>query len=68
MLEPAQDNHQAGNAGISDSQFSFSPQQSEGQFIRLSGLPPGKRRKAAEEMVKAICDRPGQALKLRSPI
>jgi hypothetical protein len=62
LLEPAKNNHKAGNAGISDSQFSFSPQQSEGQFIRLSGLPSGKRRKAAEEMVKAICDRPGQAL------
>ena len=61
LLEPAKDNDQAGNAGISDSQFSFSPQQSDGQFIRLSGLPSGKRRKAAEEMVKAICDRPGQA-------
>lgn len=62
LLEPARNNHQAGNAGISDSKFTFSPQQSEGQFIRLSGLPPRKRRKAAEEMVKAICDRPGQAL------
>jgi pPIWI RE three-gene island domain Z len=62
LLEPARDNDKAGNAGISDSQFSFSPQQSEGQFIRLSGLPSGKRRKASEEMVKAICDQPGQAL------
>ena len=61
LLEPAKDNDRAGNAGISDSQFTFSPQQSEGWFIRLSGLPSGKRRKAAEEMVKAICDRPGQA-------
>ncbi|NES19546.1 MAG: hypothetical protein F6K41_11605 [Symploca sp. SIO3E6] len=61
LLEPAKDNDKAGNAGISDSEFTFSPQQSEGKFIRLSGLPPGKRRKAAEYMVKAICERPGKA-------
>ncbi|MGB7518444.1 MAG: hypothetical protein WA896_02290, partial [Spirulinaceae cyanobacterium] len=42
LLEPAKNNHQAGGTGISNSKFSFSPQQSEGQFIRLSGRPPVK--------------------------
>ena len=63
LLEPAKDNQTAGDAGISDSQFCFNPQQTpQGNFIALSGLPPGARRKAAEEMVKAICYQPGQAL------
>ncbi|MGK7914245.1 MAG: hypothetical protein AB4038_01660, partial [Prochloraceae cyanobacterium] len=63
LLEPAPDNQKAGNAGINDSQFSFNPQQTpQGNFIALSGLPPGARRKAAEEMIKAICYRPGQAV------
>ena len=63
MLEPAKGNQKAGDAGISDSEFSFSPQQAaQGNFIALSGLSSGARRKAAEEMVKAICYQPGQAL------
>ncbi|MGK7897697.1 MAG: hypothetical protein AB4372_29795 [Xenococcus sp. (in: cyanobacteria)] len=63
LLEPAQDNQKAGDTGINDSQFSFNPQQTpQGNFIALSGLPPGARRKAAEEIVKAICYQPGQAL------
>lgn len=62
LLEPAKNNDKAGDIGIKGSQFSFSPQQSDGRFISLSGLPSGKRLKAAEEMVKAICERSGQAL------
>ncbi|MEG5040492.1 MULTISPECIES: pPIWI_RE_Z domain-containing protein [unclassified Microcoleus] len=62
LLEPASNNHQAGDAGIGESEFFFTPQQNAvGNDIALSGLPPAARKKAAEEMVKAICNRPGQA-------
>jgi len=62
LLEPASNNHQAGDAGIAESEFFFTPQQNAvGKDIALSGLPPKARKKAAEEMVKAICNRPGQA-------
>ncbi len=61
LLEPASNNQTAGDAGISESQFCCSPQQATGDFIALSGLPQAARRKAAEDMVKAICYKPGQA-------
>ncbi|MBE9228345.1 hypothetical protein IQ264_23275 [Phormidium sp. LEGE 05292] len=61
LLEPAPDNNKAGDAGIGESEFSFKPQQSGGKYIALSGLAPAVRKKAADEMVKAICYSPGQA-------
>jgi hypothetical protein len=61
LLEPATDNRTAGNAGISDSRFVFSPQRTTDGPVALSGLPPAARRKAAEDLVKAICYRAGQA-------
>ncbi|MBR8834071.1 MAG: hypothetical protein DSM106950_08520 [Stigonema ocellatum SAG 48.90 = DSM 106950] len=62
LLEPASNNDTAGNAGISESEFFFSPQRNAaGKYIALSGKPPDERRKAADEMVKAICHSPGQA-------
>ena len=61
LLEPATDYDTAGDAGISESEFFFKPQQNAGKYIALSGLPPAARKKAADEMVKAICNRPGQA-------
>ncbi|HLO85520.1 MAG TPA: hypothetical protein VK203_11035 [Nostocaceae cyanobacterium] len=57
LLEPASNNHKAGNAGISDSEFVYSAQQnSVGKYIALSGLPPEERKIAADEMVRAISD------------
>ncbi|MBD2607349.1 hypothetical protein H6G81_23170 [Scytonema hofmannii FACHB-248] len=62
LLESASNNHTAGDAGIGESDFFFSPQRNEkGKYIALSGKPPDERRKAADEMVKAICHSPGQA-------
>lgn len=62
LLEPATNNDKAGDAGIGESEFFFSPQRnSVGKYIALSGLPPAARKKAADEMVKAICYTPGQA-------
>ncbi|MCT7996542.1 hypothetical protein [Laspinema olomoucense] len=61
LLEPAPTNDRAGDAGIDDSEFFFRPQQSAGRYIALSGQPPAVRKNNAEEMVKAICSRPGQA-------
>ena len=62
LLEPATNNDTAGDAGIGESEFVFSPQCStKGKYIALSGLPPASRKRAADEMVKAICYNPGQA-------
>lgn len=65
LLEPAKNNRTAGDAGIGESDFFFSPQQNHvgkyGKYIALSGLQPANRKTAAQEMVKAICYRPGQA-------
>ena len=62
LLEPAQNNHAAGDAGIGESNFFFSPQQNQvGKYIALSGLKPASRKKADEDMVRAICHKPGQA-------
>ncbi|MBW4679712.1 MAG: hypothetical protein KME19_06310 [Microcoleus vaginatus WJT46-NPBG5] len=61
LLEPAANNDKAGDAGIGESEFFFRPQQSAGKFIALSGQPPAVRKHKAEEMVKAICNKPGQA-------
>lgn len=62
LLEPATNNGMAGDAGIGESAFFFSPQRrTDGEYIALSGLPPATRKKAADEMVKAICYTPGQA-------
>jgi len=62
LLEPATNNYKAGNAGIGESKFFFSPQRNTvGNYIALSGLPPDMRKAAANEMVKAICHSPGQA-------
>ena len=61
LLEPATNNDTAGDAGIGESEFFFSPQNSVGKYIALSGLSPAARKKAADEMVKSICYTPGQA-------
>ncbi|PMB53114.1 hypothetical protein CEN39_06235 [Fischerella thermalis CCMEE 5201] len=62
LLEPTTNNHTAGDAGIAESEFFFSPQKNvAGKYIALSGLLPKDRQKAAEEIVKAICYKPGQA-------
>lgn len=61
LLKPASDNDTAGDAGISESEFFFKPQKKAGKYIALSGLPPAARKKAADDLVKAICQRPGQA-------
>lgn len=62
LLEPASDNDTAGDAGISESEFFFKPQQNTaGHYIALSGLPPAERKTAADDMVKAISRSPGQA-------
>ena len=62
LLEPASNNHKAGDAGIGESEFFFTPQQNAvGNYIALSGLPPAARKKAVKEMVEAVCNRPGQA-------
>ncbi|MCT7953126.1 hypothetical protein NG798_25335 [Ancylothrix sp. C2] len=61
LLEPAPNNDKAGDAGIGESEFFFSPQQSAGRYIALSGQPPAARKKKAEEMVKAICNKSGEA-------
>lgn len=62
LLEPAINNGNSGDAGIGESDFFFSPQlNAAGKYIALSGKPPGERKKAADEMVKAICHSPGQA-------
>ena len=62
LLEPANNNHTTGDVGIGESEFFFSPQRNPvGKHIALSGLLPTHRKKAVEEMVKAICYKPGQA-------
>ena len=62
LLEPAPSNNTAGDAGIGESEFFCNPQlSSTGKYIALSGLPPAARKKAADEMVKAICSRKGLA-------
>jgi hypothetical protein len=61
LLEPAPNNDKAGDAGIGESEFFFKPQQSAGRYIALSGQPPATRKKKAEEMVKAICNKSGEA-------
>jgi pPIWI RE three-gene island domain Z len=61
LLEPAPNNDKAGDAGIGESEFFFRPQQSTGRYIALSGQPPAVRKNKAEEMVKAICNKPGQS-------
>ncbi|MUG97168.1 hypothetical protein F7734_34495 [Scytonema sp. UIC 10036] len=62
LLEPASNNNTAGDAGIGESDFFFSPQRDAvGKYISLSGLPPANRRKAADDMVKAICNNTAQA-------
>ena len=51
LLQP-----RTGEAGIAESQFFFSPKQnSQANYIALSGLPPAKRKLAAKEMVEAMC-------------
>jgi hypothetical protein len=63
LLEPASNNSKAGDTGICESEFFFRPQQrSNGDYIALSGLPPAARKKAVDDLVKAISSRPGQAL------
>jgi len=62
LLEPANNNHTTGDAGIGESEFFFSPQRNTiKKHIALSGLLPTPRKKAVDEMVKAICYKPGQA-------
>lgn len=55
LLEPATKDGVSGGAGIAESQFFFSPQNREGDYIALSGLPPAKRKLAAQEMIEAMC-------------
>jgi pPIWI RE three-gene island domain Z len=55
LLELASHNNTAGDAGIGESVFHFSPKRNvAGKPIALSGLPPAARKKAVDEMVKAI--------------
>ncbi|GJD22773.1 hypothetical protein RIVM261_077290 [Rivularia sp. IAM M-261] len=55
LLEPASHNNTAGDAGIGESAFHFSPKRYlEGEYIAVSGLPPANRKKAVDDMVKAI--------------
>jgi pPIWI RE three-gene island domain Z len=61
LLEPA-NNNTAGDTGIGESDFFFSPQRNTvGKYIALSGLPPANRRKAASDMVMAMCNSTLQA-------
>ncbi len=62
LLEPAKNNHTAGDAGIAQSEFFYSPQKRmDGEHIAISGLLPRARANAVEEMVKAICNKSGHA-------
>lgn len=62
LLESARNNPAVGDAGIGESEFFFSPQKNHaGEYIALSGKLPAARKKAAQEMVKAIGSRVGQA-------
>lgn len=62
LLESARNNQSIGDAGIGESEFFFSPQKNHaGEYIALSGKLPAARKKAAQEMVKAIGSRVGQA-------
>jgi pPIWI RE three-gene island domain Z len=55
LLEPDKNNHTAGDAGIAQSEFFYSPQKRmDGEHIAVSGLLPRARENAVEEMVKAI--------------
>ena len=60
LLTPAPNNNKAGDAGIAESEFYFTPQQLNGRYIAISGLLPDRRKQADEEMVKAICYAPGR--------
>jgi pPIWI RE three-gene island domain Z len=61
LLEPDSDNDTAGDAGIAESEFFFSPQiNAVGEYISLSGKPTGERQKAALDMIQAICNSPKQ--------
>ncbi|MDJ0773567.1 MAG: hypothetical protein QNJ49_09095 [Mastigocoleus sp. MO_167.B18] len=68
LLEPASNNHKAGDAGIARSEFYFKPQQLNGKYIAISGLLPDRRKQADEEMVKAICYRRGNNTNLLNSI
>lgn len=62
LLEPAKNNHAAGDAGIAQSEFFYSPQKRmDGEHIAVSGLLPRARANAIEEMVKAICNKSGHS-------
>ena len=61
LLEPASNNHKAGDAGIAESEFYFAPRQVNGKYIRISGLLPDNRKKADAEIVKAMCNAPGRS-------
>jgi|GEM_PF-905070 len=60
LLEPAQANDTAGDAGIAKSQFYFSPQQKkDGKYIKISGLVGKKRDEAVREMMQEIAVKRG---------
>ncbi|BAZ18992.1 hypothetical protein NIES4071_108770 (plasmid) [Calothrix sp. NIES-4071] len=55
LLERAIHNNMAGDAGIGESAFHFSPKRNVAEeYIAISGLPPAGRKRAVDEMVKAI--------------
>ena len=61
LLEPANNNHKAGDAGIAESEFYFTPRQRKnGKYIAISGLLPDARKKADEEIIKIISYAPGK--------
>lgn len=59
LLKTATNNGSCGNGGIGESEFFFKPMQSNGIYIALSGLPPARRKLAAENLVKAMCQSSG---------
>jgi hypothetical protein len=64
LLKPKTEDQSDSYTGIKASQFFFQPIQSlsnNEKFVELSGLPLARRRKAAVELIQAMCDSPGRA-------
>lgn len=62
LLKPRNNDDSEAVAGIRASEFFFRPQKrlSDREPIKLSGLPLNKRRKAAVDLIEAMCDSSGQ--------
>lgn len=60
LLVPHSNHQLGGDAGIRESKFNFSPQEMNGYSIKISGLPPKKRKKATEDLVKIISTKKGK--------